>query len=378
MFLLERLIGNVIYISILLCFCLFIAKSDIKLKKILSFYLVILCIIAYFYKPYSTGDLFRIRSTIEWFGTMDFEYFYNELVRPSSIPLSRMLYWIFGKLSIGKFISSFSCFISYSVIFYIINDIKDKYSISRMTTALTLFFIMTSSIYISVIGGIRMMISMSLVLYCYYQEHIKKRRSIFYLLLYIGSTLIHEMSIILVVIRFLMMFIDKRVSIKKKILYLLICLLISAVILFRFHHILYNIIAIGQNYLFGETYSDKWEYLMGMLILINIITIYCSFYRNNLDKNYPEIHQVNKGGIMAAVLGITFISIFTLFYRFIGHFLPLVSLPAIMITLEKHRKKSISRISLATWFMIVSVAICFISCTRGSLSSLKFFELMVF
>lgn len=375
MFLIERLIGISIYMYFLLVICLLIGFTNIKYKTAFKIYLLILCIMAFFYKPYITGDLYRIFNTIEIYSTMDFKTFFYELVVTSAIPVSRLLYWIVGKLSISKLLPVISAFISYYLIFYIIQDVQKKYNISRQNVSLTLFFIMATSIYISVVGGIRMMISMTLIIFCFYRESVDKKNSIINILLYMIALLMHEMTIVIVGIRIFSILFDKNIKKStRSILFIFICL-IFFVLIFNHDLLIYKFVDNFKNYVFGDSYLDLWEYLMGILIFLCIFLIYYVFFKKGYHIKYKELYAFNIGSLLGIFIAILFCYVFTIFYRFIGHFVPLMSIPTIMVTLEETSKKKCFTVSLKIIFIILVCLITIISFTRGSLSSLKFFVL---
>jgi hypothetical protein len=69
---------------------------------------------------------------------------------------------------------------------------------------------------------------------------------------------------------------------------------------------------------------------------------------------------------------------FSFFYRFGGQLAVLLSIPTMMVTLEKRKGKSgavIRGVDFRSVLILFSLIIAVLSCTRGSLSSLKFFEL---
>ena len=152
MFLIERLIGVSIYVYALIMVCLLIAFSNIKCKNILRLYLLVLGGMGFFYQPYITADLYRIYEAMEWYATFRFPQFYETLVIPSSVPTSRILFWLVGKTGIVELLPLLSALLCYSLIFYILETSAKRYNISRQNLAVTLFFLMSGSIYSSVIG----------------------------------------------------------------------------------------------------------------------------------------------------------------------------------------------------------------------------------
>ena len=120
MFIIERIFGISAYMLVLLLVCFLLSKTNMPCKSALRFYLFCLSVMAFFYKPYITADLYRIFEQMEYFSSMDFDRFWSDFVLNSSTPLSRLLYWFFGKTGCNKLLPVFSACFCYSLIFYVI------------------------------------------------------------------------------------------------------------------------------------------------------------------------------------------------------------------------------------------------------------------
>ena len=71
MYLYERIIGISVYVVITFIMILAIYKSDkSKLKKILTIYLFFLCILAFFYIPSKTDDLYRYIISAKYYNSI--------------------------------------------------------------------------------------------------------------------------------------------------------------------------------------------------------------------------------------------------------------------------------------------------------------------
>ena len=122
MFLVERLFGISVYMLVLIFICFLLLKTDVSCRSILRFYLLCLGCMAFFYKPYKTADLYRIFEQMDYFSTMKFGFFWENFALRSSNPLSRFLFWIFGKTGCNELLPAFSALFCYSLIFYIIKS----------------------------------------------------------------------------------------------------------------------------------------------------------------------------------------------------------------------------------------------------------------
>lgn len=374
MFLIERLIGVSIYSYILIMICLLIAFSTIRVKGILGLYLVLLAGMGYYYKPYVTADLYRIIQATEWYATMDFPGFFKTLVVPSSVPVSRILFWLVGKTGLPHLLPVVSAIVSYGAMFYILENTRTRFQISRQNVAIALLFLMSTSIYISVIGGIRMMMAISMIVFCFYRESVAGKHNILHIALCVLAVFMHDMAlIVLAVLAITIVFDDRKPSSQK----LLWAVLLTAVAIggtIYFNTKLLRILNKSMGYLQGESYYDVWEYLMGGILVLLFLLISRKF--KPFQKEYRSISRLKTASTIATCIAILFCYVFSIFYRFVGHLVPILALPMMMITLEKSQDGSPHQfkvISLQSMIILFSIALLFIGGSRGSLSALKFF-----
>ncbi len=374
MFLVERLIGVSIYSYILIMICVLIAFSTLRVKGILWLYLLLLAGMGYCYKPYITADLYRIFQATEWYATMDFPGFFRTLVITSSVPVSRILFWLVGKTGLPHLLPVISSFVSYGCIFYIIEHAGNRFSISRQNVAVALFFVMSTSIYISVIGGIRMMMAISLIAFCFYRESVERKRNILHIALCLIAVFMHDMALIVLVILAISIIFDRQKPSSQKLLWTVILAAMAIGGILYFNTKILRILDKSMGYIQGESYYDVWEYLMGGILLISFFLISWKF--KPLRKEYASINRLNTASTIATCIAILFCYVFSIFYRFVGHLVPILTLPIIMITLEKTKDGSCRQfkvISLQSMMILLSIALLFIGASRGSLSALKFF-----
>lgn len=378
MFLFERLFGISTYMLVLIFVCLLLVKTNVSCKSVFRFYLLCLCIMAFFYKPYVTGDLYRIFEQMDYFASMDFNLFWKNFALESSTPVARLLFWIFGKIGVHSLLPAFSAFFCYSLIFYIIQKTKQLYDISNRTVAIVTFFIMTTSMYISVIGGIRMMVALSMVTFSFFRANVEKKIRLADILFFISSILIHAMSFVVIGVIALSLLSDSQTKASQKAGYVLAIGIIGAVFIFKFSDTIRGVYQKFLDYVWGDKYSDPWEYVMGAIIIIAILLVFSEFHHVRRTGDYSKISKCNSAAIYCVVLALCFFFEFSIFYRFGGHLAVLFSIPSMMVSLEKTKGRSsslIKGIDLRTLVILLSCIIAAVSCTRGSLCSLKFFEL---
>ncbi len=378
MFLIERFVGFGTYMAILLVACLFLIKTTASCKSVLRVYLVCLCVMAYCYKPYVTADLYRIYETMDFFSSMSFSVFWSEFALESTSPVARLIYWAIGKTGNNALLPVFSAFVCYSIIFWIINKTKEKYAVSKFNVACVLFFVMTTSIYISVIGGIRMMLSLCLILFSYFRVTVEKKFGLIDVLFCVSALFIHAMGYAVIGICALVFAVKAIRGIERKSLYLGIIGVVGIVFFVKFRDVVNRLYRKFLEYVLGDRHSDSWEYIMGVLIVAVLMLLFFEFRRLRNEEDVRTLEPHHSAAVLSVVVAMCFCFEFSFFYRFGGQLAVLLSIPTMMVTLEKRKGKSgtvIRGVDFRSVLILFSLIIAVLSCTRGSLSSLKFFEL---
>ena len=378
MFLFERLVGIGIYMLVLLFACLFLIKTNVRCRSLLRAYLLCLCIMAFFYKPYRTGDLYRIFEQMEYFATMNFEVFWKNYVQGSLIPVSRLLFWIFGKIGVNGLLPAFSAFVCYSLLFYLINKTKELYRISNRTVAIVLFFLMTTSIYISVIGGIRMMLGLCMIAFSYYRGTILKRVTVVDILLYMAAVFTHAVSIVVIGVCVLSLLFDSGKNSLRRVGYGLAALVVAGIFVIYFSDFVRGLYQKFLDYVLGDKYSDPWEYVMGAVIILMLALVFAEFRRRRSDETLARVRKYNVTAVLCMVMALCFFFEFSMFYRFGAHVAVIFAIPSMMITLENAKGRGGIRfagVDYRSLMILLSLIVAAVSCARGSLCSLKFFEL---
>lgn len=376
MFLIERMIGIGTYLSILMFVCILIVRTGIKCKAILNFYLICLAFMGYMYKPYTTADLYRIFNTMDSFKGLDFAYFWQVYVKGSSSVSARILYWCIAQTGIKELLPMLAAFVSYKYIFYIIEKTRRYYSISRRNVAITLFFIMTTSMYLSAIGGIRMMLALSMISYCLFRESVENKFGIKNLLLYLVAFFLHNMAVIIIAIRIIVAIMDSSQKSIQKLRQICVGIGCGMIVWMFFQGMLWSVIEKARGYIFGENYYDIWEYIMGILILLLYLVTAYNYRGYCIKKAHKELQLLEKIMRICVIIAIVFCFEFSIFYRFLGHMIPILIIPICMLTLENvgnRRCFGMKRLGFKSVFLILMLLMMSISFARGSMSSLKFF-----
>ena len=385
MFILERLIGVGIYALLLLLVCLsLVGKSHKKIKRILFLYTVTLSILAFFYVPYETADLYRIYESVDLFSKFSFSEFWEWRTQRGDAGISNLLYWGVGKLGVSRLLPALTTFVCYSCVFYIIRKTAEKNNISGKNVAIALLFYMSTGNYMFVVTGIRCMLGISLLAFCFYRESVEGKFSIAHIPLYLISALIHSFSVILIAIRFLASALDFNMPIKRKIAYLLSLGVGGLFVLSYFEEYIQSVFDKADSYVNGDLYSYFWEYVIAILAVVVMGLVLLN--RKKLNKNSMNFNVLVLYEIISLFTALCFCYEFTIFHRFTTYIMPIVALPMLMVILQKRDfmqdKKQIYRGSIAelpldftTGTVIISLLMLFVACARGSLCSFKLFVL---
>lgn len=385
MFLLERLVGVGVYslLLVLVCFSL-VGKSPKRIRRRLFLYSIILSVLAYNYVPYETADLHRIYKFVESFKKYSFKDFLQQLLENSQLSVSNIFYWLVGRIGYPKLLPAITSFICYSCIFYIIRKTAEKNQISGKNVAIALFFYMSTGTFIFMISGIRSMLGISILAFCFFRESAEKKFNIFHIFLYMIATFIHAFSAVLVAVRFVVPIFDKKTSSVKRFFYLVLLALGAVFVLRNLNSYIHEIIAKADSYLSGNMYSYVWDYIVGIItcfIILYVIAKYKTIKNDGVIKlNVFWIYL-----LVVFVSAICFCYEFSIFHRTVVYLLPIICLPFIMALLQKQdnirEKEGFSRLRSAsgvvihfnTMLIFVSTLLLLLSCARGSLSSFKFF-----
>ncbi len=387
MFLLERLVGVGVY-SLLLVFVCFslVGKSGKRIKNRLFIYSIILSVLAYNYVPYETADLYRIYGFVETFGQYSFSSFLKIYSSSAGFGLDSALYWIVGQTGHPQLLPAITAFICYSCVFYIIGKTAEKNHISGKNVAITLFFYMSTGTFIFMISGIRSMLGISLLAFCFYRESAEKKFNILHIFLYIVAAFIHAFSAVLVAVRFVVPIFDKKTSSVKRFFYLGLLALGTVLVLRNLDSYVDEILEKANSFLNGNAYSYIWDYIVAIItcfILVYVISKYKTIKRiEGLKLNVFWLYLT-----VVFVAALCFCYEFSIFHRTVVYLLPIICLPMLLIMLQKNddirENKGLTRVKTVsgtvayfnTVLIFVSAILLLVSCLRGSLSSFKFFTL---
>lgn len=374
MFLFERLIGVGVYSALLVLVCVLIMQKNSPYRFVLFLYTICLAIMGFFYVPYITSDLYRINESMTLFAKYDWSEFYEEFVMDSSIPIARIYYWLIGRSGELRLLPAINAFVVYSCIFYIITRTAKIYNISNKNIASAVLFFMAVGNYMFVITGIRSMLGVALIGFCFFREAVEKKHNILHIPLYIVAALVHNFTLVLLMIRLAVSIFSKSITALKRFLYI-IFVFIMFIVFFKYgSFFVESALDKAESYVSYDHYSYFWEYMLGVLSIIFVIVAMVM-----LSKAKKQIKRIlfvsNFFAYSCILLACVFCFEFSIFHRMTTYMIPVLILPTYMIALQISEKGE-RRVSNYRYIMnCYSLFMLLISCSRGTLCSLKFFEL---
>ena len=367
----ARVFGVLIYFFTLISVCLLIQKcKKDKVKRVLFIYSIILSFMGFFFVPNINNDLYRIYDIMDSYSTIPFADFFNKYVVKSNVPVSLIYYWTIGQFKINGLLPFFTTLIVYTNIFYIAVDYYKKNNISNKTLALSILIIMCNSSFFETISGIRNMLAFSILLRCFYSEAYNNRSIIKNLVFYIISALIHPATIVLILLRLIFSLIEKRTNskFKKTIPALLVCLVVF--LFFSGNAFIQNAIYMSESYIHSVEYSYIWETFLSFLILLFLVFMKIDYKKSNLNNNVTEglINNKKFSQILEFIIFL-FISKHSIFFRF-NNFNLFLNIPIILAYCGDLDSKDKRYRFIFLYFIFILI----VSCIRGNLCSLKFWE----
>ena len=127
-YLIERLFGIITYGLVVAFGFAWIKKSKTnkQLRASLIFILFSLILMAFFFVPDSSKDLYRLWDLALYHSKKDFTVFFRDSVLKSSEPLNLLFLYAGGKIGIMGLLPAFSALIFYSCSFSILFLLKKK------------------------------------------------------------------------------------------------------------------------------------------------------------------------------------------------------------------------------------------------------------
>lgn len=368
LFLIERLVSVGTFFFLLMTVLWGLVKTKWSIPAILYTYTGVLAVMGFFYKPYTTSDLYRIYEQLDIYAQYDFFKFLKINALASTTPVSRILYWAMGKIGIHELLPAFAAAVTYFCIFYVVIKTAEMYEAGRVDVALTVLFLMSTGAYMMVISNIRTMMAVSLVCLCFFRESIENKNNKWHILLYLLAAGLHNMGLLVLLIR-LSLYISKlKLSRKRWLLAgggIMMLLLLMWVIV---PEVMNRFILKVKDYFFGETYSYIWEYISGGIVMV--LEYWILYLGRGFSDTLARRWKDTRNFLLICLLvACGFAWVFTFYIRFSTLVAPILAAPLLLIALGKgtdQRRKAVFAASMLALFL---------ACARGQLCSYKFFVL---
>lgn len=369
----ERLIGEFIFLMILLLVITLISKSKSlkNVKNILIFYVIALGLMSFFYKPVTSVDLVRLQNILHNTYSKIILVELIESIKSANITnfSTAIYFYLVAKIGIYDLLQTGASLIFYSIIFYIIYDYSKNNNMSYKLIAGCVAFFMLNGQFVELISGIRTLVGFSIFALCIYREFIKGKSILSDILLYVVAIGFHNAIVPLFIIRIFYFLIQKENKVLKKILNIIVFLILLFVI-YRFGApYIESAINRSNLYLTNDLYVQKWEYIASFIrvILLSFIVFSCNTKNLSIDlKNYKLFI------IILLIFDSAFFYEYTIFHRY-SIFISIAIIPFVLLFLKNNESRSRFSLSLNKLayyiLLLLIVALCF---TRGNMTELAF------
>ena len=379
MFLTARLFGIFTYVFLLFGTCLSLKYTDNskKIKLILFFYLFCLVSMAFLFVPYISADLYRLAYISEKYALMPFDTILEELLT-SRTPGNVFYLYLIGKLNNYHFLPAIAVLIDFSLLFSILSCEIKRNQTKGCFVSSSIFLLMSSSIFMSSISGIRNVLAYCIIIWCIYREFILKKSFLIHVPLYLIAASFHTMGQVMLMYRIVFFLFERNNFFINRIFKILLSIFLVLVVIKYGQYFINGILEKASNYnesfQAGTEYFYVWGAISVCIQSLAIIYEISLFYKyKKYFKQKSQIFQLNN--IICFSLPLLLISFSSLFFSYVAFgriqmFLFLFLLPTTLILLKsipEYKQKSIQK-----KLFFISLILLLISCTRGDLCSLKF------
>lgn len=375
--LIERGTSVGCYAILLFIVCYFIntSKSHKSICSVLNFYLLILTVMAFFFIPEKSHDLYRLWEISKGYSKSQFGSFFNNKVLSSSSPLSELLLYCGGKIGVLGVLPATFCLIFFGRVFGLLKKFSKEKQVNGEIIAMGLFLFMSTGSYLEVISDLRSFTAIAIVGTCIVDEICFQKKFLLNIPLYIAGGLLHLTAVPLIIFRLLFfIFFEHKVSEIKRITDIMdiiaVLVMIVVVVVFGRSYIV-DAFDKSYSYITGNSYTYKWEYLIGFIQLITDIYV-VAFLSDT--KSIGEQKNLKIMAICMIVFELCFSFEYNIFHRYLV-FLNILSLSYVCelgvdtnVTKFHFGKKTdmLYVLAFATLLLVI---------TRGNLCGFKFFKL---
>ena len=367
--LIERLVGVGVYAFFLMMTYFFLksAKDYKSVCRTLNVYLILLCLLAFFYVPSTAADLYRWRFLSRNWPQMSFAEFYEVHLKSNTVPVAYLLIYLANLTGISGVLPAFCAFVFFLNVFHILKDLYKKHNISAPTLATALLLIMASGCFLEVISGVRCFMALSILSRCFYDEIINNKPIVKNLLWELIASLIHPMALVIFVIRLCFLLMQKSNSPIKKIMNIGV-MLIAAFFAYQYGRgYIQAALNKAETYASSETaYSYIWEHIIGAILVVAFISILLYSRKDEKPIGFKSFILIN---ILFVAIELIFVFEYNTFHRTITLSL-ITMIPVLAHTINDGRNKG-----LRNFITVLSLLVLVVAAVRGNLCGYKFFLL---
>ncbi len=367
--LIERLLGVGAYAALVAVVYLLLSRVHgyRTVSRILNIALVVLCVMAFFFLPDESKDLYRLLEMGEVWKDLSLDEFFP-YVMSATTPLSYFMIYICAKIGIAGLLPTISAFVFYTNVFFILKDLYRNTNMSNRTLAINFLFFMSAGAFLEVISGVRCFMAMSIIARCIYSEMVRGKSVFRSIPLYVIACLLHLSCIPVVAIRVLfLLFLEKKRSILQMVLSGLAVLLVAFLALQFGRGLIDSMLTKADHYLSGEAYSYVWEYVIG--VIQAALMAWVLHTTRHMREKELGLSNVTKFFQAFLLINIVFCFEYNIFHRFL-----VVSAMLFMPIIASIQESDTPRFrAIRQRIFLVSLAIFALACVRGNLCGYKFF-----
>lgn len=375
MFLTERIISLLTYGFALFLACWLVGTTVRKQYRfIIITYLFVLGAFAFFYQPYITADLYRLREYMEWWIHKPLNEIFSYSLR-NSAPTWVLYSYFLSQFNNINWLQTVTCLWTFGNVFYIVIHEIEYCDVQGRNKGMMLFFVMAvGALFLQAISGIRTMLGISIVAFCFYREAVEKKSLFPHLILYLFAALLHSASMILVISRFVFLVIQYKEPAKKVLMSILV-LALGAFSVYYLKDYISGSFEYGQKYLLNRyEYTYIWEIIIGLLETIQTGYMLYQFRRRFRDvegmEGYSAVWNFCMLWTVISVIALPFS--YSIFRRY-TIFCTLIAVPLLGKLIEDEQASEIYRGHMLRNIWMLSFIIFAISGVRGDLCGYKFF-----
>ncbi len=350
--------------------------KDRQYRLVLTVYLLILGVFAFFYKPYITADLYRLREYISYWTNKSVPNMIKYAVKHSN-PTWVVYAYFLNKLGNENWLQTVTCLWGFANVFYIVRHEIERNNLKRRERSLQLFLVMAvGALYLQTISGIRSMLGISIIAMCFYRETIEDKNILVHFPLYLFACLLHSACMILTASRFAFLFIKRKKNMGDTIS----CALAIAVLPVGLVYLAKYIAASfskGLQYLTNQSqYVSSWETLIGLIEIMETVYILVSYWKCRKSSDFSGDEMPIWWMCLAwTVLSVLLLPFSYSIFRRYSIFATIIAecLLGRVVAEKKAAGEDSFRFSFPVWAF--SAVIFAISVVRGDLCGYKFFVL---